>query len=66
MRRPHWAFKGFQRRARADVSLILRDPDMGYAHVGSLRRVVRVGPWGLYLMRYRPGPLPSAPSEGAP
>lgn len=50
----HWAFRGPQRRP-ADASRLLRDANVGGGHVSTLRRLIRIGPVGIYAMRYRPG-----------
>lgn len=57
---PHWWFNGPQRRARPAGDLF-RDPNVAGAHVATFRRLIRIGPVGLYVMRYRPG---SAPERG--
>lgn len=50
----HWWLSGPQRRAR-NASDLLRDPNLAGAHVATFRRLLRIGPFGLYVMRYRPG-----------
>jgi hypothetical protein len=50
----HWAFNGPQRHARPAADLF-RFTDVAGGHAESLRRLIRLGPWGVYVIRYAPG-----------
>jgi hypothetical protein len=51
---PHWHLSGPQRRARPAAELF-RWVDVAGGHAKSLRRLVRLGPYGFYVVRYAPG-----------
>lgn len=51
--RMHWWFAGMS--PARDASLLIRRRDVAGAHVETFRRLVRIGPFGIYLFRYKPG-----------
>lgn len=51
---PHWWIGGPWRHARP-ASEVLRFTDVAGGHAKSFRRIVRLGPIGLYVIRYAPG-----------
>lgn len=50
----HWALNGPQRHARP-ASEVFRYTDVAGGHAKSLRRLVRLGPWSIWAVRYAPG-----------
>lgn len=50
---PHWTFRG--PGCARDAAPLLRHRDVQGGHVDTIRRLLRIGPWGLTVMRYRPG-----------
>lgn len=50
----HWSIAGPQRRAR-NARELFRRVNARARHVSSFRRLVALGPWTLYVARYRPG-----------
>lgn len=53
-RPPHWQVSG-PSRARPAGEVFART-DYGDSQAASFRRWVRVGPWGVYVVRYAPAP----------
>jgi hypothetical protein len=49
----HWWF-GLIGPAR-DVTALFRRPNVFGGHVATLRRLLRIGPFAFYVVRYRPG-----------
>lgn len=49
----HWAFRGPGKPVPA--GRLFRTVDVRGGHAATLRRLLRVGPFGLYVLRYRPG-----------
>jgi hypothetical protein len=60
-RRLHWRFawRGRPRPARE----LFRWVDVPGAHASTVRRLLRLGPWSILIVRYRPGPDPAATEE---
>ncbi len=50
----HWSL-GLPMRRSADVARLFRRRNARGRHIATFRRVIAVGPWTLYLARYRPG-----------
>lgn len=50
----HWALSGVQRHARP-AREVFRQVNVAGGHAKTLRRLVRVGPVGFYVIRYAPG-----------
>lgn len=50
----HWALSGPQRRSRPGSEVFCR-PNVAGGHAKSLRRLIRLGPWGVYVIRYATG-----------
>ena len=50
----HWSLRGPQRRS-ADVQRLFRNVNAAGRHVGSCRRLLALGPFTIYMARYRPG-----------
>jgi hypothetical protein len=61
---PHWWLSGPSRHNAAER--ILRVRNVGGGHVSGLYRVLRIGPFGIYLMRYRPGHVDEQWRERSP
>jgi len=55
-RLPHWGLGGRSRRRPARE--LLRWVDVPGAHASTIRRLFRIGPWSILVVRYRPGPDP--------
>lgn len=53
MTRSHWWLAGPSRHNAAER--ILRVRNIAGGHVAGFYRMVRIGPFGIYLMRYQPG-----------
>ena len=51
---PHWAIRGPQHHARPAAE-VFRWTEVAGGHAKSLRRLIRLGPFGLYVVRYAPG-----------
>lgn len=49
----HWRLRGIHRVKAVDR--LLRSRDVAGAHVFSVTRLLRIGPWSLMVFRYRPG-----------
>lgn len=49
----HWAASGLGKAHPADRLLRVRNVRGG--HAATLRRLLRIGPFGLYVIRYQPG-----------
>lgn len=58
----HWWLSGPARRA-TDAARLLRVRDARGGHVATIRRLLRVGPWGVYVWRYAPGHVDPSPEE---
>jgi hypothetical protein len=50
----HWSLSGPQRRAR-DARELLRWVNARGRHVATMRRLLSLGPFTIYMARYRPG-----------
>jgi hypothetical protein len=61
----HWAVSGVQRHARPAID-VFRHVNVAGGHVKTLRKVVRVGPWSLLLIRYAPGNVEDREPERIP
>jgi hypothetical protein len=56
VRLPHWSLAGPHKVSRPE--LLLRHRNVGGpAHVAVVRRLLRIGPWSIMVLRYRPGHL---------
>ena len=62
----HWWVSGPGRARQA--SRLYRVLNVRGGHASTVRRLLRVGPWGLHLIRYRPGSVenPNSESETIP
>lgn len=49
----HWRFTGPRRVSQ--LGRLLRYRNVPGAHVAAMWRIVRIGPWTLLAIRYRPG-----------
>lgn len=52
--RPHWSWNGPACRATSTAEMF-RWRDVYGGHAATIRRLLRLGPFGLYVIRYRPG-----------
>lgn len=62
---PHWHLAGPQRRSRPARD-VFRRVDVAGGHAKSLRRLVRLGPYGFYVVRYAPGSAEVSQPERIP
>lgn len=53
--RMHWWFSGVS--PSRDAGELIRRRNVAGAHIATFRRLVRFGPFGIYLFRYKPGEL---------
>jgi hypothetical protein len=51
---PYWTLRGPQRHA-LNAADVYRHINVQGGHAATHRRLARLGPWGLYVVRYRPG-----------
>ena len=49
----HWRFKLWSKAY--DASELFDDVNVLGAHCSTDRRLLRIGPWGFHVIRYRPG-----------
>ena len=61
----HWWISGPSRRATPAAQLYRRIDVQG-GHVYTVRRLLRFGPWGVHLLRYRRGSGDAPPVERIP
>ncbi|WP_431895830.1 hypothetical protein [Micromonospora haikouensis] len=57
---PHWWFAGPSKPRPA--SDLFRETHVPGAHASTYRRLIRIGPWSISLLRYRPGDDPTVPT----
>lgn len=53
MRRSHWGLKG-PTKAR-DAGLLFKVRNVAGGHVATFRRIIRIGPFSIMVIRYQPG-----------
>lgn len=61
----HWSLRGPQRRS-ADVQRLFRRVNAAGRYMDSFRRLVALGPWTLYVARYRAGRVDDVSGERIP
>lgn len=57
---PHWWIAGPSKPIPA--SRLLRRTHVAGGHASTYRRLIRIGPWSIAVIRYRPGDDPTVPT----
>lgn len=61
----HWAISGPQRHARSAVE-VLRVVNVAGGHAKTLRKLLRLGPWSVWVIRYAPDHVEEREPERIP